>query len=105
MSTREPFSHDDEVLKQAEAESRARKLDRLRRYKRLFASADGKWVLSDLKRLFGFNKPSATYGMQHGDVMLREGMKQPFFHIDAQIAAEMNPEPKPRRAKSAQSPT
>ena len=104
--TREPFSHDDEVLKQAAAESRAKKLDRLRRYKRLFASADGKWVLSDLHRLFGYRKPSATYGMSDADVRLREGMKLPFYHIDAQITAVVDDrEQKPKRALSAQSPT
>lgn len=96
----EPFSYEKSSIEQLKEESQRKKMDRLRRYKRCFQSADGKFVLADMKRLFGFNESSMVYGCTLGDAGLREGMKSPLRHIDAQLAAEMRPEPKPSKAQS-----
>lgn len=88
----EPFSYEKASIEQKKEESQRKKMDRLRRYKRCFQSADGKFVLADLKKLFGFNESSMVYGCTLGDAGLREGMKSPLRHIDAQLAAEMKPE-------------
>lgn len=103
--SREPFDFESKAQEKAAAESKAKKLDRLRRYKRLFGSADGKWVLADLKKLFGYAKPSMAYGSTLGDVGLREGMKSPLRHIDEQVAMEMKQEPKPKKAESGHTET
>jgi hypothetical protein len=97
----EPFSHDDELAKQGETERKQLVLD----YKSIFGGEKGQRVLADLERLFGFNKPSGTMGAQHGDVMLREGMKMPIYHIRSRLNMTFSKPLKQRtRALSKESP-
>lgn len=81
----EPFtSHDHAkaIREQAEAQRQQLALD----YAATFVGSRGEKVLNDLKRLFGYEKPSAIAGMRTEDVWLREGMKLPLYHIQRQIA-------------------
>lgn len=89
-----PFNPDDEIAKQADQERRQLVLD----YKATFAGERGQRVLNDMKRIFGFERPSAAYGMTHGDVMLREGMKMPIYHIESRLKTNFR---KPARQKRA----
>jgi hypothetical protein len=95
----EPFtSHDHakEVREQADARRRQLSLD----YAATFAGTRGEAVLNDLKRLFGFNKPSAVAGMRNEDVWLREGMKLPLYHIQHQLALAKSGGRKQKPAKA-----
>ena len=84
MSDREPFSsHDSEaaIREQREEERKAM----IVAYGAVFAGSQGAKVLSDLERLFGFDKPSAVPGIRNEEVWLREGMKMPFRHIRSRL--------------------
>lgn len=95
---REPFSHADELATQAAQLNEQQRKQLVLDYKNTFAGERGQRVLADLKRLFGFDKPSGAYGMAHGDVMLREGMKMPLWHIQKQLDQTFQPK---RRGKAA----
>ena len=95
---REPFSHADELAQQTAELSAQQRKQIVLDYKNTFAGERGQRVLADLNRLFGFNKPSGAYGMSHGDVMLREGMKMPLWHIQHRLEETFAPK---RRGKSA----
>ena len=97
--SREPFSHEDEIAQQQEAMRKQLSID----YKATFAGTRGQRVLDDLKRLFGFDKPSASYGMKNEDVWLREGMKLPLYHIDRHLKANFQkPDRRKRKADDKQ---
>lgn len=93
----QPFNPDDELARQAETERKQLVLD----YKATFAGERGQRVLNDMKRIFGFERPSGAYGMTHGDVMLREGMKMPIYHIEQRLKTTFRRTAKPKRALAA----
>ena len=96
----EPFDPSQVDAQEArELSSEARKqlcLD----YAGCFAGTRGEKVLAHLKKMFGFSRPSAIAGGRSEDVWLREGMKQPIYHIDRMLAlARIGGEkPKPERS-------
>ena len=100
MSQHEPFtSHDHakEVREQAEDARRSLALD----YAAIFDGTRGERVFNDLKKLFGFNKPSAVTGMRNEDVWLREGMKLPLWHVERQLALAKQGGRKPKPSKAS----
>ncbi len=96
----EPFSHDEELAKQSAQARRQLIID----YKVTFAGDRGERVWNDLSRLFGFEQPSGSAGMSHGDVMLREGMKMPLWYIK-KMREMKRPERKSRQRKALSGPT
>lgn len=79
--------------------------DKIKAYKRLFSTDDGKTVLEDLFSRFGFDaegveRPSVRigHGQTHADLATLEGMKEPIRYI-LRLRNE-NPDNPPRKGEA-----
>jgi hypothetical protein len=104
---REPFSHDADAAIREQREDERKAM--IVAYGSVFAGSQGERVLADLERLFGFNRPSAAAGMRSEDVWMREGMKQPFYHIRSRLelfkrGGKPADHKKPKRATTSPGP-
>jgi hypothetical protein len=101
MST-EPFSGSLTEQAQKKADDTAQLV---RAYKRLFAREDGQRVLADLQTRYGWHKPTATTGTSTDEIVRRECMKHPLYHIQAMLDFQFRKPAKPKKAASNTSPT
>lgn len=93
----EPFSNGaDEVQRKQLLASRQLTMD----YKQAFAGEAGGRVLADLKRVYGWHRPTADAGIPIEEVYRRECMKHPLYHIMAKVEAVLDEPEKPKRARS-----
>jgi hypothetical protein len=64
-------------------------LEQVQRYRRLFDTEDGRWILADLKRLFSDKSSFDPGNPRVSD--FNEGMRYVFLHIEAVRAFETKP--------------
>lgn len=67
-------------------------------YKAVFGSDKGQRVLSDLKKVFGFDRWEAQDSEDANVIARRVCMKGPIFHIERMLKTTFAREQKPKRA-------
>lgn len=80
--------------------------ERRQRYRNVFESEDGKWVLADIVRECGFGQDPFREGRSHGDLGYYVGRQFPALHIraildmsDAELAALVKQQEEAERRK------
>jgi hypothetical protein len=93
----------DAAIAEEQERRRAAQRQLVKAHKRLWNSRDGKIVLADMMKAFGFNKASYIYGAPAGDQAFRDGMKEPIRHAVAMRDTELAVVPKTARKPKAKS--